>query len=231
MKVTLAKYNRKKKSTLLKRNCGFELTFEEFKTIYEKATTCDYTGVTFSNKNPNLTPSLERVDKTLPYRKDNCIIVTTIANQIKDVVEEGTGRIKLEHQEVLQAIQTTLKSKTREELVSKYFPAENELIIKEETVMNDVVIAKSYVSYAEKEDNFNVSLSKFKSKYIRKTCEITGKVFGKDNHYTTATITKKDHSQDWSDENIQVVCKMVDNVLKNDIFSGKEMMKLSQFIK
>ena len=97
--------------------------------------------------------------------------------------------------------------------------------------MNDVVIAKSYVSYAEKEDNFNVSLSKFKSKYIRKTCEITGKVFGKDNHYTTASITKKDHSQDWSDDNIQVVCKMVDNVLKNEIFSGKEMMKLSQFIK
>lgn len=230
MKVSEAKYNRKKKSTLSKRNCGFELTFAEFKTIYEKATTCDYTGVEFSNEDTSLMPSLERVDKNLPYRKDNCIIVTTLANQIKDIVEEGTGRVRLENQPVLEAIQETLKDKTREELVSKYFP-KDELNKKENTTMNDVIIAKDFIKYAEKEVNFNVSFSKFKSKLIRKTCEITGKVFDEDNHYTKSVMIKKDHSLEWSDDNIQVVCLMVANILKNELFTGKELEKLSKIVK
>lgn len=230
MKVSEAKYNRKKKSTLSKRNCGFELTFEEFKTIYEKATTCDYTGVEFSNEDTSLMPSLERVDKNLPYRKDNCIIVTTLANQIKDIVEEGTGRVRLENQPVLEAIQETLKNKTREELVSKYFP-KDELNKKENTTMNDVIIAKDFIKYSEKEVNFNVSFSKFKSKLIRKTCEITGKVFDEDNHYTKSVMIKKDHSLGWSDDNIQVVCLMVANILKNELFTGKELEKLSKIVK
>lgn len=230
MKVSAAKYNRKKKSTLSKRNCGFELTFEEFKTIYEKATTCDYTGVEFSNKDTSLMPSLERVDKTLPYRKDNCIIVTTLANQIKDIVEEGTGRVRLENQPVLEAIQKTLKDKTREELVSKYFP-EDELNKKENPVMTDVTIAKDFIKYSEKEADFNISFSKFKSKIIRKTCEITGKVFDEGNHYTKSVIIKKDHDLVWSDNNIQVVCLMVANILKNELFSGKELEKLAKIVK
>ena len=230
MKVSAAKYNRKKKSTLSKRNCGFELTFEEFKTLYARATTCDYTGVEFSNKDTDLMPSLERVDKTLPYRKDNCIIVTALANKIKDIVEEGSGRIRLEHQPFLESIQETLKNKTREELVSKYFP-KNELNKKENPVMNDVIIAKDFIKYAEKEVNFNISFSKFKSKIIRKTCEITGKVFDEDNHYTKSVIIKKDYDLAWSDNNIQVVCLVVANILKNELFSGKELEKLSQNIK
>lgn len=230
MKISAAKYNRKKKSTLSKRNCGFELTYEEFRTIYEKATTCDYTGVEFSDKDTSLMPSLERVDKTLPYRKDNCIIVTALANQIKDIVEEGTGKVRLEHQPFLEAIQKTLKNKTREELVSKYFP-KAELNKKDTPAMNDVTIAKNYVKYAEKENSFNVSFSKFKSKFVRKTCEVTGKVFDKDNHYTSSSIIKKDYSSDWSDDNIQVVCMMVANILKNELFSGKELEKLYKKVK
>lgn len=211
------------------------MSFEEYKVLQTKKDVCDYTGEDFRNDSIMHHPSIERIDKNLPYRKDNCCIVTVIANQLKDSIEEGCeDNLKIKDFEIVQKIKQTLKSKTRLELASKYFP---EVLSQEEdnnmntdtivTVHNDVEIAKHYAEFASKEADFQVSFSMFKKKFIKNKCEFSGKTFDKNNHYLNKRITKKDYDKPFTDDNIKVVCLVIDNIMKSGIFDKKDLIKIA----
>jgi len=237
------KYNRKRKQTLNNRNVGWELSFEDYKTLKSKQTNCDYTGLPFSEDDIRYFASIERIDKNLPYRKDNCCMVTTIANQLKDSIEEGDeGNLRIKDLELVKRIKSTLSNKTRLELAGKYFPellseeqesSKEEKIImskQDETTVNkhlDVEVARYYAEFSINEDDFQVSFATFKRKYLKTKCELSGKVFDKDNHYLNKKITKKDYTKPFSDDNIQVMCLVFDNMLKNDLFTKKELLKVA----
>lgn len=235
---TLKKYNRKKSQTLNNRNVGFELTFEEYKTIYNKATTCDYTDEPFDERDSDYHISLERIDKKLPYRKDNCCLVIQKANLLKDVIEDGDeGGLKLRDKELIDKIKTTLESKTRLQLAGKYFPElliekviEGEVIMVEDNKHTDLQVAQEYVKLSSKEESFEVSFNVFKKKYLRKTCEVSGKVFDETNHYTSKCIAKVDVDKPFSDDNICVVCVVFNTMMNNKLFTQKELSMASKNI-
>lgn len=237
------RYDKKKRLTLKNRNVGFELSFEEYKTLMTKADKCDYTGENFEDNVTHLFRSIERIDKNLPYRKDNCCIVTVQANQLKDILEEDVGKIAIEHIETLLKIKDTLRSKTRLELASKYFPEvlhsgkqdssiEEKIILKSEDVNveqgnnhTDVEVAQAYIEFAKESEDFMVSFSMFKRKLLKTKCEFSGKTFDKKNHYLHKRITKKDYEAPFTDDNITVICLVFDNMLKNNLFTKKELLK------
>lgn len=225
------RYLKKRSQTLKNRNVGWELSFEDYKTLKSKQTDCDYTGLPFSEDDIRYFASIERIDKNLPYRKDNCCMVTTIANQLKDSIEEGDeGNLRIKDLELVKKIKYTLENNTRLELASKYFPELTEEIImsdKEDnkTMHTDVEVARYYAEFSVGEDDFQVSFATFKRKYLKTKCELSGKGFDKNNHYLNKKITKKDYTKPFSDDNIQVMCLVFDNMLKNDLFTKKELLK------
>lgn len=228
------KYSSKKNKTLKSRNVGWELSFEEYKNLHLNKTNCDYTGLPFKEDDVRYFASIERIDKNLPYRKDNCCMVTVIANQLKDSIEEGEeGDLRIKDLELVEKIKSTLSSKSRLELAGKYFPElqEEEIMVsdnKGKTVHTDVEVARYYAEFSVNEDDFQTSFATFKRKYLKTKCELSGKVFDKDNHYLNKKITKKDYTKPFSDDNIQVICLVFDNMLKNNLFTKKELLKAAE---
>lgn len=226
------KYHSKKQNTLKQRNVGFELTFNQFKTLHEKATVCDYTGEEFSSTIPHLHKSIERIDKTLPYRVDNCCVVTVKANQLKDMLEEDKGKLKIEDIDILNKIKHTLETKTRQQLVNKYFPdvvigetdnKQEETIVEEQH--DDIRIAQSYLDIGKKFDNFCMSFNGYKKLFIRKTCMVTKISFDNNDVNLKRAFIKKDESCPWNDENTMLVCNLVRNVRDSGITS-KQLSKV-----
>lgn len=238
------RYNNKRRKTLQNRNVRWELSFEEYKTLITKADKCDYTGAPFSLNDIRSHKSIERVDKKLPYRKDNCCMVLRHVNCLKDSIEEGyEGSLRIEDSETVEKIKQTLRYKTRLELASKYFPEvlhsdkedssiEEKIILKSEDVNveqsnnhTDVEVAQAYIEFAKENEDFMVSFSLFKRKFIKTKCELSGKTFDKKNHYLHKIITKKDYEAPFTDDNVTVICRVFDNMLKNKLFTKKELLK------
>ena len=87
----LATYEHKK-SQAEKRFIPFEFTFEEFKVLLRlkhQGIRCAYTNQKFHTKGGHkYTASLERIDGSKPYCKENVIYVTTEANKLKNFAIE-----------------------------------------------------------------------------------------------------------------------------------------------
>lgn len=228
------KYNTKRLTTLKKRpKVGFLLTFEEYVSIVENATVCDYTGVPFTASGCD-SKSIERVDDTLPYQIDNCCVVTIRANRIKDMIDKETnGTIRLEDIEIFEKIKHTLSTKTREQLVAKYQLGcvdnlKTETVNQKETKMEntvnlDINIAKEYVKFCDANKGCTITFTKFKQLTLRKTCQWSGKVFDTEGTYGKKSFAKTDLEKPFSNDNVVVVCSALKIIKENNIFSTKEM--------
>ena len=73
-----------------RRGIGFLLSFSEFKRLKNKKR-CAYTGVKFEEEGQNKL-TLDRIDSSLPYTKDNTVACTHAANQIKNNLFEDPVR-------------------------------------------------------------------------------------------------------------------------------------------
>lgn len=234
-----SKYSSKKNKTLKARNVGFELSFQEYKTLIQNSDVCDYTQEEFSDEETHLFRSIERIDKNLPYRKDNCCVVTVQANQIKDILEEDSGKVAIEHIDKLSKIKHTLETKSRLQLAGKYFP---ELLSQEENTMSqetnsgndntvtethlDLSIANSYIDRCKNIQGFNISFNKYKQKYLKKTCDVTGRTFNQGQQPLKKVFIKIDENKAWQDDNVRVVCNIVKTIVGHKLFTEKELGKL-----
>lgn len=214
------KYNKKKLKTLKERKVGWELTLQQFSVLYEKSTVCDYTGVKFNSSSPELHKSIERIDKNLPYRADNCCVVTHKVNQLKDMLEDNCGRVKVEDMELIAKIKNTLKTKTRQSLINKYFPdikvGEHKMTPVKENLKNtseDLEIAKKFIGLHEHIPDLCISFNHYKKLYKRKTCQITRKDFDKDKRI----YYRKDGNKPWTDDNVMVVCNTVYMIMESGL--------------
>jgi len=228
------KYDWKKKQTLEQRSVGFELSFEEYKSLRERGKTCDYTGVVFDKVNLF---SIERIDVNKPYRADNCCCVTAHANLLKDRIDKGyEGKISLSDIDLVNKIKHTLATKTTEELTRKYRLTEQieDATMAQEPGLSlnsqllDVVIAKSYIAFSEAHTDSSVGFSKYKRLFIRKSCEWSGKVFDEDNNYLNKVFIKKDETLPFNDDNIMVVCRVLNTIKFRGLFTSNELLKYSK---
>lgn len=231
------KYKRKKENTKKLRNVGFELTLEQFRNLVTRADTCDYTGIVFESTGFN-SASIERIDKHKPYHVDNCCMVTVRVNQLKDAIEEGDeGKLKIEDLDIIDKIKDTLNSKSPEELTRKYRDAgAEEVVVVKQTVEDkvmgstedltnmDVIIAQAYIKFSQTSKG-TVSFSKYKKLYNKKKCDWSGKVFDESNHYISKSFCKKNLSLPFCDDNILVVCKSLQIIKENSLFTDKEIGK------
>ena len=92
--IILAKKYLRKLESSTDRGLSFELTLADMRRLYRRKT-CAYTGVTFSNtktKEPSpRSRTLERIDSSIGYTKDNTVVITHEANQFKSTWERGKG--------------------------------------------------------------------------------------------------------------------------------------------
>lgn len=218
-----------KKNNANKRGVKFLLTLEEFESLITKADVCDYTGVVFSdNPKSEHYKSVERIDKTKPYERSNCCMVTIKANGIKDRLEEQAGNISVQDMEVYMQIRRTLDTKTAEQLTSKYFETikskkENTMV----TQNDDLTIAEEYIQFAKRQEEFELSFNKYKKLFARKTCQITGKHFesGKFNR----RLIRRDQEEGWTDSNTITVCRIVGEVYASGL-TTKEINKIGEML-
>lgn len=73
-----------------KRGIDFMLSFQEFKRLKKKKR-CAYTGVKFEQEGQNIL-TFDRIDGGLPYTKENTVVCTHAANQIKNDLFEDPQR-------------------------------------------------------------------------------------------------------------------------------------------
>lgn len=236
------KYLRKKNHTLKSRSgVGFELTFEEYKNLIRLSTVCDYTGVAFYKgdvpHHPE-TKSIERIDPSLPYQADNCCCVTVRANQLKDVIDGGSNqKINKEDTVLIMKIQQTLKSKTRQQLVSKYTKEVDMQSTTEAPVTPDlevltphphICIAKGFIAFCEQHTDSEITLPKYHRLMSRKSCEWSGKVFGADGELTGRVLIRVDKSQPHGDQNTKAVCLALSAIQKGNLFTKKQLIKFTE---
>lgn len=92
----------------LKRGKDFNLTFGDVKRLINRKT-CAYTGVRFGS-NPSTKKTVDRIDPKKGYVKDNVVIVTHEANQIKNKLFECHTTTSLSFQQVFKMM-TVLNGK------------------------------------------------------------------------------------------------------------------------
>lgn len=225
------KYNIKKETTLKGRKCGFELTLPEYKSLMQKSTTCDYTGVRFESG--KYARSIERINDGLPYRKDNCCVVTIEANTLKERMRRGY-EIHPCDVDMANRIKNTLETKTPEELVAKYqlLPTQptGEVKVMSNNTVNtqelfDITVAKAYIKFNESNKDSIVSFSTFKKVYSRKTCALSGSTFVPESNHLHMVFAKKDVDKPYTDDNIQPVCKILALMKSQELFTKKELTK------
>lgn len=213
------KYNAKKKNTLAQRTCGFELTFEEYCNLINRATVCDYTGVKLTSTGKHIA-SIERIDASLPYRADNCCMVSRHVNSLKDYLEKDiNASLKMEDIELIGKIKETLSSKTREDLTRKYT---SPTVDRPHT---DVSVTKKYLQFTEKYPTHNLSFSKFKKLSERKTCCWSRKHFEEEESLRPTFVTT---SEEFDDENTVVVCKVVAHLYNKNLFTKEQLLRVVQ---
>lgn len=71
------------------RNLEFNISLSEFVRVLSRKT-CQYTGVKFDPDDPKLIQTVERIDNSKGYVSGNVIVVTHVANQIKNELMEKT---------------------------------------------------------------------------------------------------------------------------------------------
>lgn len=120
------KYNQLQRSAK-ERHKEFNLTVENVKKLINK-TTCDYTGVTFSNNRESpLFKTIDRVDPNLGYIVGNVVVCTAIANHVKNVTIEkvAVGVVKSEERKVLESIMACMSaSNFKEKLLRCSLPTD-----------------------------------------------------------------------------------------------------------
>ena len=92
---------------------------------------CDYTGESFTvTKDHNLSPTLERIDSSLPYQEGNLCVITKKVNSYKGVIEAGSGSaftIKEEFRELFNQMFTTISNIDKMiEIRNRYIPNKQE---------------------------------------------------------------------------------------------------------
>lgn len=243
MATTITKKYQAKVANANSRGIPISLTLEEFRRLLELSDVCDYTGIKFDNAKHR--KSIERVNDSEGYHSYNCCVVSQRVNQLKDTFFDKNTKnsISPEELELINRIDTTLKSKTREELVSKYLikdftNREQSSGIKTKTrgigdIMElhnktEIEYVTFYQCMYEKDNTFIVDFSKFKSLCKRKTCSITRRPFIGEGS-SRPVLIKINNEQPWSNDNIQIVCSIVKGVLESGI-TDKELTRIANHL-
>ncbi len=219
-KTITQKYNAKKRNAE-ERNIAFSLTLEEFTKLLS-ATECAYTGESFGNTLKE-GQSIERVIDEEGYHFWNCVVTTVKANQLKDIIVKSCGKLPISDVELIPRIKKSYDQHKARILKEK-------MMTKEVSIPNDkhsdVEVARYYAEFSINQEDFQVSFATFKRKYLKTKCELSGKEFcSEKGTFLRKAITKKDYSKAFSDDNITVICQVFDNMLKNNLFTKKELLK------
>lgn len=95
--VDLAKKYITKSDNTKTRGIDFNLSFNDYKNLMKKKR-CEYTGIIFSlykngkpiNKFHGRT--IDRIDSSIGYTKDNCVVCITGANSFKGLIEDKSNK-------------------------------------------------------------------------------------------------------------------------------------------
>lgn len=87
-----------------------DLTLANVKALFKRKT-CYYTGVTFSETDSNLFPTLDRINPNLGYMHGNVVLCTSWSNQFKaEILENPSSRLGTDLKTLSKFVQTIQKS-------------------------------------------------------------------------------------------------------------------------
>jgi hypothetical protein len=99
-----------------KLNCT--LALRDLKTIFRRKT-CYYTGVAFDQNNPDLHPTLDRIDPNLGYTPSNVVLCTYWCNNFKaNVLENPYSKLNVDLKTLKRFVLTLSKSNFKEKMVT-----------------------------------------------------------------------------------------------------------------
>lgn len=102
----------------LARKLDFNMTIAGLKTLFKRKT-CKYSGIKFSNTDPNFYPTLDRIDPNLGYIDGNVVLCTHWANQAKSELLENTqSNLKTDIKTLMRFVTNIYNSKFQDKIIA-----------------------------------------------------------------------------------------------------------------
>jgi len=215
----MSTYNAKK-ADCEKRNIAFNFTKEQWNELQamKRGGKCAYTGQAFLAKG-KLSATVERIDENKPYEPSNCILVTSLANNVKSrFIEQKQSQASItpEEKHTLRTIQNALADEGRmKRKVQAYLNMYSGPITQTADIgLCDLDVTELYVDYARKAmrngKGFDITINDFKRALSRKHCQVSKILLP---NMKQRVIRVIDESKPISKDNIQVTSQQVSDII------------------
>lgn len=198
---------RNKINSCNKREIDFKITWEMLDLLIDKwilgEGVCDYTGEDFIlGHNHEQSPTLERINSSLPYQEGNLCVITKKVNSYKGIIEDAVGTaftIREEHRELFNKMFTTINNLDKMiEIRNQYIPNKQEKemttnnttngvteVSTQASVPEDIQISKVYYTlmnfFLTNGKVVNITFAQFRRLYKFKNCFLSGQAMTADN--------------------------------------------------
>ena len=195
---------RNKINSCFRRSIEFKITWEVLDLLVDKWVLgnglCDYTGESFiASKDHALSPTLERIDSSLPYQEGNLCVITREVNSFKGTMESGGENritVREDSRELFNQMFTTITNIDKMiEIRNQYIPNKQE---KEMTAINntttttsqtevpeDIQISKVYYTlmnfFVNQNKKVEITFAQFRRLYKFKNCFLSGSSLTEEN--------------------------------------------------
>lgn len=197
---------RSKINSCIKRGVEFKITWEMLDLLVDKWVlgegVCDYTGESFiTTKGHDLSPTLERINSSLPYQEGNLCVITMKVNSFKGTMESGGENkitVREEFRELFNQMFTTISNLDKMiEIRNQYIPnkQEKEMTAINNTTINtttsqtevpeDIQISKVYYTlmnfFVTQNKKVEITFAQFRRLYKFKNCFLSGSSLTEEN--------------------------------------------------
>jgi len=245
--MSIKEYYNHKKELAAKRNLAWNFSLEEFEHFYKLRSTenCAYTNKKFvfnKSSNHNYYPTIERINSEMPYSLENCVWVTKVANDIKNVIiDRGESLVAntVEEENLVKSLTKlfnspeVLSDRQKPYLDIKSNIAKENIRLANEARerkkrLEEVNVTKMFSEWGElivdSGGRLDVRFSDYKRTLLRKKCQLTGNSLPES--LSDRSVWVKDKTKPVSKDNIVCTTKIVQESL--DLFEAKSKMNINE---
>ena len=211
-----------------KMNIEFSITEQDIKELLDKTTVCPLRQVTFQrgkNQKPHdNSPSLDRIDSTKGYTKDNIQIISYKANtskntttlEIYEKIVIGLKNNKIIEHEIDNNTRSIIISDRNEIIKNKNYSREMMSFIRN---LENGLVSRARRRAIKNNREFNIDIGYIKSIWpLDNRCPILGEKFiigSKSTDKYSATLDRIDNKLGYIKGNIQIICGLANSVKNN----------------
>lgn len=234
MGISIKNIRKAKKLNASKRNIPFSLTADDIKELVDNAV-CFYSGekLNFRNDNNPLRFSIERVDNSKGYTKENSVACSVRYNLLKNDYTLEEFKAMMDGNRALPKgatinevtnIYNTLIDWSNNMSTNNDSTDKNYISTATGTELTDLEICKLMVAMDNtKKGTLEVSFRKFKSLMTQKKCALSKVDFGDDKN-ERRTIALIDADKGYTDDNVMAVTHKVNAIINMSTLDELELI-------